>query len=247
MKSENLQTIPVIKRETSNYEFVIDELKKKTNELQSMIEIHNNKIAVLSNDLDALKSKRENSFENCDTPTNQSINRSDSVSTAELQRNATTLIDKIDPNLGLYEIYIGKFQMNVYKDQIMRHIIQSADIYNSELFHIQKLGGSRYCHTFASFKITTMKYDICMKIMNLDWGPQRARIFTRIPPKQMGSNNIYRRNFKVRSYSNHRTYNSTYEHDFSPSNCYRNHANGYKNGNFHRSDERMGNYLLENA
>lgn len=56
--------------------------------------------------------------------------------------------------------------------------MRTSEINNANLFHVGMLGGSLNRHTFASFKITTLNYDIYNIILNeINWNPQSARIF----------------------------------------------------------------------
>lgn len=114
---------------------------------------------------------------------------------------------KFDPSDGLYEIYIGQFEMNMNIERIKQLILQSTNIENFESFHVLKLGGSRSCHTFASFKITTMNYDIAMKILTMNWNPQRARIFSSIPPKRRGYYGLYSSKYNNLQHSYDPNYN----------------------------------------
>lgn len=94
----------------------------------------------------------------------------------------------INPNQGLYEIYVAKFKTNVKSDQIKQFIIDSTTITDPDLFHVQMLGDLRFNRTFISFKITTMKYEVCSSILNMDWKPQSAHMFHRNGPRRGNTN-----------------------------------------------------------
>lgn len=132
--------------------------------------------------------------------------------------------NNINPNEGLYEIYIAKFRTSVNCEQISNHIIESTNIENSESFHVQMLGGFWDGHSFASFKITTLNYEICNEILNMNWNPQSARIFARKSPKRKSNNFRMNMNrFKNHSYNNFN--NNHYEQRMI-------HENQPRNSNF---------------
>lgn len=110
------------------------------------------------------------------------LNNNEHTSSANQSRN------DINPNRGLYEIYVSKFQTKVKPNEIAKFIMESTKITDNASFSVQLLGGFWNGQTFASFKITTLTYDVCMEILNMNWSPQSARIFTTKKPIKTSTN-----------------------------------------------------------
>lgn len=118
---------------------------------------------------------------------------------------------EINQNHGLFEIYIAKFKTNVKCEQISNHIIDSTNINDSDSFYVQMLGGNLDDHSYASFKITTLKYEVCNAILNMNWNPQSASIFTRKSSKRtnvrsrFNGNDFDNRYKTINNFSNNRS------------------------------------------
>lgn len=118
-------------------------------------------------------------------------------------------------NRGPFEIYVSKFKTSVKPDEITKFILESSDINDPELFSVQLLGGFWDRQTFSSFKITTLKYDVCRAILSINWNPQSARIFEQKPPDRKNINpfnrNRFNRQSNTRKSPHYQRYNQRYD------------------------------------
>lgn len=173
----------------------------------------------------------------------------------------------VKKNVGFYEIYIAKFEKKTTLENIIQRICDSIDSINDNMFNVQKLGGARKHHTFASFKVSTVSYRVCCDILNMDWGSQKAEIFSNgdlsLPRRiENNSNNAHRppigasyRKSKNRPPSDNRPYE--YHHNNNNRRGYgqrdnrnfrgRNDSNGFRNQNRdHRENIRFRNQYRDN-
>lgn len=104
------------------------------------------------------------------------------------QNDCDNASNNIGSKKGIFEVYIAKFERKVTCQQIAQHILKSTSVIDEKLFHVQMLGGSRSQHTFASFKVTTFDNAVCNQILNMNWNPQKARMFTASAEKQGSTN-----------------------------------------------------------
>lgn len=160
---------------------------------------------------------------------------------------------------GIYDIYIAKFEKGTTSENIVNKVLESTDISDAKLFHVQMLGGRRHHHNFASFKITTVDRAICQKILQMNWNPQNARLF-----KQEYKNQNEKRSHdgkKERQYqnkSNYYGYNSrkyqgwhnderlqnhgrTFQRDYNRN--FNNHRQQYNNRRDNRHQEEYEQYI----
>lgn len=101
---------------------------------------------------------------------NQPLLRPPKVSKASAVLNKT--------NKDFYEIYVSKFDTTVKCTDIIQHILNTTDLVNDELFNVVMLIGSNdrlKKKSFISFKITTLKEDVYLKILDETiWAPDYA-------------------------------------------------------------------------
>lgn len=150
----------------------------------------------------------------------------------ETMQNNNRELKKIKKNAGLYEIYVAKFNKNEKSENITQRICQSLDGIDSKMFNVQKVGGLRKHHTFASFKVSTFNITLCKDILSMNWDTQKAQIFSNDDQKNTHNNN-HRENFHRDMIRRNREYGNNY---FSGNRHY-NHSN-YRHNNFRNKPQR---------
>lgn len=108
----------------------------------------------------------------------QSQNNNDSDKKDEGSPEITQQMKNIKKNAGIYEIFISKFDKNMSCENITDQICKSIVGINENTFSVKKIGGTRKFHKYSSFKVSTVAYNICHDILNMNWDPHKAEIFS---------------------------------------------------------------------
>lgn len=87
------------------------------------------------------------------------------------------IMKNVKKNASSFEIYVAKFDLKTTTDNIVARIVESIEDIDVKMFSVQRVGGTRKYHTFASFKVTTTNYNVCESILCMNWGSQKAEMF----------------------------------------------------------------------
>lgn len=117
----------------------------------------------------------------------------------------------IKENAGIYEMYVSRFERDTKCEDIASIICSAIDGMNDKMFSVQKLGGTRKHHTFASFKVSSVAYNVCCDILKMDWGQHKAEMLKKkdlsMHKSEIKNRNDYRngdRNNKLKNRNYHR-------------------------------------------
>ena len=161
------------------------------------------------------------------------------------QQNKNNKTKNIKKNAGHYEIFVSKFDKQTTTDDIISRICGSINDIDLDSFSVQKIGGFRRHHTFASFKVSTVSYKICCDIICMDWGQQKAKIFSHRDSSSPRRNNNGRND-------NRRPTRGTYgnrdtdRHRYNRRNNNNNNRDNHRNNNNNNRDNRPRNNRRNN-